>query len=292
MILFALAAVACLAVAPQSDHVLVRDLVPEFAALRAAPQDFSLAFAPAPGAVRTFSRGELKRFAAELEIDADPASEICVERPVSVLNPEALLQAMRNSITDYWVEIVDFSRIPAPSGEIEFRLVDLRPTSNPEIGLWKGSVRYAGNRRFPIWASVKALAGTWKVFAETDLPAGKPIARASIHARQVRVLISKITNSISEEDVAGRVPRVTIHAGSEILPGLLEQPKDVMRGEPVKVRITSGSAQLEFDGIAESSGSAGARIQVRNPESNRTFPARVEGKGKAAIDVSTPKGIQ
>ena len=90
----------------------------------------------------------------------------------------------------------------------------------------------------------------------------------------------------------GRIPRLAIHAGAEIRLDELDVPKDVLRGDPVKVVVTSGAAQLEFDAVAEGSGAVGARIEVHNPDSNKSFLARVEGKGRVSVDAPPNKGNQ
>jgi hypothetical protein len=38
-------------------------------------------------------------------------------------------------------------------------------------------------------------------------------------------------------------------------------------------------------------GRSGDTISVRNPESNKTFQARVTGKGTAIVEAGVPKGI-
>ena len=56
-----------------------------------------------------------------------------------------------------------------------------------------------------------------------------------------------------------------------------------MRGETVRVEVSSGGAHLEFEARAQASGSAGETIQILNPASKKLFPARVEGKGRVSV---------
>jgi flagella basal body P-ring formation protein FlgA len=290
MILLAFAA-ACLAVAPQSDRVFARDLAPQFPALLQAPPDAVAGFAPSPGVNRVFNVPELTRLAGRLEIKDAPESEICVERPVVTLNPAALLEAMRKVLPDAQIDIEDFSRIPAPQGELEFRLADLHP-GPPGGAIWRASVRYAGTRRFTIWAKVKVSQTAVRVTAIGDLPAGQPIAPGMILVRTLSVFPEPVDYAVSAESVAGKIPRIPIRAGSEIRLDTLDAPKDVMRGDTVKVEVSIGGARLALDAIAETSGSAGAQILVRNPVSNKIFSARVEGKGRASVSAPVQKGIQ
>jgi len=290
MMLFFAAAV-CLAAGPQADKILARDLAPQFPALAAAPADAFVSFAPAPGAARTFSVSELARIASRLGIAAAPESEICIERRASVLREPDLIAAMRQALPGGEISLIEFSRIPAPDGRIEFRIADLHP--GPAGGAyWRGLVHYAGNRQFPIWAKVKVSVTATRVKAIGDLPAGKPIEAGLVAEGAASVFPSADEFAESAQQVVGQVPRFAIHAGAEIRLNELEPPRDILRGDAVKVVVTSGAAQLEFDAVAEGSGSAGARIQVRNPDSNKTFLASVEGKDRVSIDALSSKGNQ
>jgi flagella basal body P-ring formation protein FlgA len=288
MMLFFLAAAACIAVNPQADRIFARDLAPQFPALAQAPEGAIASFAPAPGAIRAFPPGELVRLAARFGISASPQNEICVERPVSVLEPAALLQAMRAVLPAAQIALVDFSRAPAPAGPIEFRLADLHP-GPPEGAYWRGSVHYAANRQFSIWAKLKVSVPATRVTAIGDLPPGEPIAAGLVTVRTEAVFPSAREFATSIEEVAGKMPRILIRAGSDISLEELGAAKDVTRGDPVKVDVSIGAARIELDAVAETSGSIGARIQVRNPATNKTFSARVEAKGRASVDASSRK---
>jgi hypothetical protein len=58
---------------------------------------------------------------------------------------------------------------------------------------------------------------------------------------------------------------------------------EVERGDRVAVEVHSGAARLAFEAKAESSGRAGHSVLVRNPENDRLFQAKVEGKGKVLV---------
>jgi flagella basal body P-ring formation protein FlgA len=65
---------------------------------------------------------------------------------------------------------------------------------------------------------------------------------------------------------------------------LLDAPLDVHRGENVGVEARCGAARLLLDGVAQSDGRVGQVVAVRNPGSGKNFQARVEGKGKVAVN--------
>lgn len=58
---------------------------------------------------------------------------------------------------------------------------------------------------------------------------------------------------------------------------------EVLRGQSVRVEVTSGGVLLAFDAAAESSGHIGEAVTVRNPVNGQRFRAIVEAKGKAGI---------
>ena len=67
-------------------------------------------------------------------------------------------------------------------------------------------------------------------------------------------------------------------------------PRDVERGDPVAVEVSSGAALLKLDGRAESAGNLGETVVIRNPTTKVCFSARVAGKGKVILDASQSSG--
>ena len=87
----------------------------------------------------------------------------------------------------------------------------------------------------------------------------------------------------SIDQAAGRLLRRSLRAGTPIQTSWLEMPKEVNRGDKVRVEVRSGSAHLEMEGRAEASGSVGESIPVSNPASKKAFRARIEGKGRVSV---------
>jgi len=278
---FALA--ACLPLSADSERILPRDLLPGFPALAAIPDDTPLAPAPEPGLARVFHLPELRRWAARWRLPSVPEREICVVKPVAPLNPATLLGAMQHSLPEARIEILDFSRRPAPQGALEMPLEGLRrgvPSS-----LWTGSIRYAGNRRFIVWVRVTIATAVDRVLAVGDLAPGQAIASSQVILQHRQETPGNEPLASSLADVIGKSPRQRIRAGTAIRLDVLDSPKDVMRGETVRVEIRNGGAILALDGEAEASGAVGATIPVLNRDSRRRFLARVEGKGKVAVSI-------
>jgi flagellar basal body P-ring formation protein FlgA len=85
------------------------------------------------------------------------------------------------------------------------------------------------------------------------------------------------------EQAAGRVLERPVASGTVLRSQWLETPKEVVRGDTVQVDVWSGGAHLKLPALAESSGSTGQSIPVRNTESQKRFWATVVGKGRVSV---------
>jgi flagella basal body P-ring formation protein FlgA len=193
---------------------------------------------------------------------------------------------MRRQLPQARIEILEFSRLPAPEGELEFPLSGLRPT--PAGGFWSGFVRYSGSRRFLVWAKVKVRITAPRVIAAQDLKPGHALEAAQLRLEMRDEFPAAGGFAGSLEEAAGRVPRRFIPSGAALRTGWLEAPREIARGDAVRVEVRSGGARVELEARAEAAGSTGDTITVRNPVSNRRFPARVEGKGKVSVGKGNP----
>ena len=283
--LAAFALAGCLAVQAGSDHILAGDLAAAFPAWGGIAPTTSLALAPAPGVQRVLHLVELRVMAARWNVTPPPDKEICFTRPVTAPDPVRLLAAMQKQLPGARIEVLDFSRQPVPEGELEFPIGGLRQA--PGGGYWNGYVTYAGNRRFVLWAKVKVLATAPRVIAVESLQPGHAVDAAQLRLEMRDEFPGAGSFAASIEQAAGRVPRRAIAAGTPLRVEWLEAPKEVMRGDTVRVEVVMGGARLEFEAQAEASGAIGDTIAVLNPVSKKRFPARVDGKGK----VSVTKGI-
>jgi len=280
-----LALAGCFAVGAGSDRITVRDLAAAFPGLEGAVLETAVAFAPAPGVQRVFRAPELRRLALSINALPPVEMELCVERPVARLDPTHILDAMRHQLPDADIEILDYSRLPVPHGELDFPVSGLRPI--PGGGFWGGAVRYAGNRHFAVWAKVKILAPVARVIATADLQAAHPVGASQLRFERTRDFPASGAFVASIEEAAGRVLRRPVSAGTALRSAWLDEFKEVARGGTVRVEVWSGGAHLELDGVAEGSGATGATITVRNPETKKRFPARVEGRGRVSVGKET-----
>jgi flagella basal body P-ring formation protein FlgA len=280
MILAALTMAGCLAVGAGTDRVVGRDLAPLWPEGAEAFPAAWIAPAPAPGMRRFFPRSELLRLAARWNVAA-PAGGLCVERPAATLEPARLLEAMRRAMPEAHIEILGFSRQPAPAGELEFSRTGLRQTLAGEF--WGGLVRYAGTRTFPVWAKVRVRVEAVRVIAAQDLRPGIVIRAGQVRLETSAEFPGGGAFATSTEDVVGKLGRRAVAAGKPILKAWLTAAPDISRGDSVRVEVSAGGARLALEAGAETSGFAGQTIAFRNPATGRRFYARVEGRGRATV---------
>jgi len=277
---FVLAA-GCIPIEAPKDQITAGDLslsLPEWAGV--AP-DSSVGLAPVPGVTRVFRIVELRRLAERFGIASSPDRDICFQRRTAEVTAQRMLPVMRAQLAAGRIEILETSRLPAPEGDLEFPLAGLRP------GYWFGYVTYGANHKFVVWARVDVKATVQCLVASADLIFGQPIDPANLRIETREEFPSRQTCDAGDariDDVAGRLPRRTIRAGTVVQKQWLEAPKLVLHGEIVKVDVISGSTRLEAEGVAETSGSLGEMISVRNPESKRRFRARVVSKGRVRVE--------
>ena len=286
-LLAAILAASCIAVGGESITAAdAARAVPAFGALAPAEK---LAFAPFPGVRRVATAREIERWAADRGIAASPVGAVCFERRTEPLTAARILAALRGVFGDpaVRIEIIEFSHYAVPPGELEFPragLVAARSSSADTVLFWRGRLRYDGSRTMPVWARVKLKAAAERLIAAVDLAPGKPVRAEQVRAEKGDVCPVGEAPLQAPAQASGRVPKRTIRAGTPILAGDLAILRDVEAGGTVQVEVVSGAARLAFPGTAESAGSAGDAVLVRNPESGRSFRARVQGPGKVKVD--------
>ena len=174
--LFAVAAAAAPCHYLQSDKITGRDLAaasPIFA--NVDPSTF-VAYTPAPGRSRLFRPEELKRFAETTE-------PLCFAWETEALTPARVRDAMLKAIgtESAQVEILEVSRDPVPVGDLQFSLTGLPATSstaNPAV--WRGQVKYAGNRRCDVWARVRVTVPFERIVATAPIKTGEVVSTGQV----------------------------------------------------------------------------------------------------------------
>jgi len=274
----------CGCVSIEGERIVARDLAQAVPAFAAIPADTALGYAPAPGARRIFHINDLRRLALRYNMPQPSDGELCIERVMEPLSPQRVIQAMQDTLGNAKarVEVLELSRYPVPHGQIRFVRSALPPGGGAPV-LWRGSVLYAGERPFAIWARVKIAVPSTRIVAVESLPPGRRIERENLRLEECEVFPSARSIDPSLDQILGRVPRRPIAAGAMITVNLLDTPKEVERGDTVEVQVRSGAAHLKLEGLAESAGRRGESIPVRNPITNKSFSARIVDKDRVVV---------
>ena len=279
----------------EGDRIRAQDLAAALPEFSAVPPETLLGQAPLPGTQHILHSSELRALARRFGFDTS-APDVCFEWPMQQLDRERALSAMQESlgVDGAKIEIADMFSDRVPPGRIDFPLTGLgkpSPTGPSAPVLWRGDVVYGDNHRFAVWARVGITAACRRLVAAESLRSGKPIERSQIRETTISCFPVAAKESPAVADVAGMLPVHPIAAGGEIRSEFLVPPNDINSGESVRIEVRSGAARLSFSAKALTGGRSGEFISVRNPDSNRTFQARITGKGTALVEVGGPKGI-
>jgi flagella basal body P-ring formation protein FlgA len=282
----------------EGDAILARDLVPAVPIFSALAPDTKIAYAPIPGVRRIFRASELRRIAAHHKIELSSVTEICFERTMETLQPEAVAEAMRQALgrPDAHIEIQELSRYPVPHGQVSFNRSAL-PSAPSLVNaaapqLWRGVVRYGGDHRFAIWARARILVRSTRIVATEDLPAGRPIEVRQVRVEEYDAPPSNQPPPPALDNIVGKLPRQPIKASGAITALQVEEPKDIERGDLVEVEVRSGGAHLTLEGRALADGRKGDMIPVRNTANAKCFSARVQDKGWVVLTATLPSKDQ
>ncbi len=271
----------------QGDRILMRDLASALPAFAGRDDQEPIGLAPAAGAVRRFSAGELIRLAARKGIGA-AVEPVCFERKRQPLTKDQVLASLRRSLPqDATLELLGFSDSPVPEGVIDFPRNGLsapNPAAPRGPVIWKGRVTYATAQSVPTWAKVRVWVTRPIVVASEDLPAGRAIESGKIRIAEREFPPFTEPRPAAVETFLGTTPRRTIRADAPLSVADLDAPVDITRGGMVGVEARVGAASIKFKVRAEASGRVGDLVPVRNVESGKTFRARVIRKGWVAVE--------
>lgn len=268
----------------QSEWLFGHDLAAAVPALSSIEPDVRIGLAPVPGAQRVFRVPELKRIAAANHLEGNPESDICFAWKLSVPDRAAILAAMLKELEGRApsIEIVESSLMPAPQGEIVFPLSGLVFGSD-KASVWRGYIRYADSKKFPIWARAIVKVKEPHLIAAVEIREGEPIGSGKIRLETFEGPVRREKYLTSAAQIEGMLARRLIPPATALLEEMVESPREVSRGDTVSVVVQTGATRLEVQVLAETDGRKGEIISVRNPRSGRSFRARVEEKGVARV---------
>jgi len=272
----------------QDDRIYARDVTAAIPAFAGVPADFALGYAPAPGTRRVFKGAALERLALNQGVTLESSPDVCFERAMATLEAHEILEALHTAWNgpDVNMELRSWSPQIAPQGKVVFPRTGLQmpAVSDPQAEVvWRGYVLYGNNRRFGISARARITTSATRVVAVTDLSAGETVREDQVRLETFDTFALDDRPARRLDEVVGYVPRARIRAGSTVLRNQLNRAPEITRGDVVQVEVTAGGAHLAFEGKAQSNGTTGAVILVKNPSSGKDFRARVTGKGKVSV---------
>lgn len=283
LVLMALAA-GCYPVA--GPLIQGRDLKNASAGFEQLAADAAIAQAPRPGSRRFFEPDELAGIARAHALPRREFARLCFERSSSPLKDPDLIAAMREALDapDAAIEIVAKSQTGVPEGRTVFvRRALPEPSASGGTVVWHGHVVYDGGQ-LPIWAEARIRVRQQRLVAASQLRAGRQVGPGDVRLEEADGFPSRVPWVRNPTEAVGRIVRRPIASGSPVLAGDLEIPKDVEKGQLVSVEVRSGGAIVRTELAAESAGSRGETIRLRNPASGKTFQARVEDKGRVVVE--------
>jgi flagella basal body P-ring formation protein FlgA len=289
---------ACIGV--PSGQILVRDLAASVDLFQALDPEAVIGYSPFPGTQRVLSSQDLLLVARRYGLafpPGDPIPSVCIERIVRSLSMEEVRAALLAALdiparSEVSLEILDFSNKPVPPGRLVFQLAALNnpPGFNPQTPvIWPGRLIYGDQHSLSVWAKIRITLER-EVFLATEAIRKGEVIRADQITRTLLPqfpwpesprLLSYSGSSLSE--MIGKVARRAIPIGQKIVPEALENPKDVMQGETVHVRVVNGAATIILDAVAQSSGTRGESIVLHNPFSGKSFRAVIEDRSRAIV---------
>lgn len=275
---------ACRAI--DTETVVARDVaavVPAFAQL---PDDFLLGYVSATGAPHIFRGSDLERIAKNRGVELHDLPDVCIARRTFLPQPGQLREAMLFGlgIPGAKIEVLSSSQHLAPSGELIFPRDGLQLPAMPSTDVvWHGYVLYSGDLKFPVWARARITAAMTRVVAVTDLPAGRPILENQVRLESCEDSPLDELTARNLDEVVGYVPKNSLKAATAIRRSQIQRPADIKQGDLIRVDVYAGAAHLMLEARAESSGSKGSTILVRNVSSGKSFQAQVTGKDQATV---------
>lgn len=124
-----------------------------------------------------------------------------------------------------------------------------------------------------------------RVVATRQLSNKSPITSGDVALAWVPLRGQSGKSSLTDlSQVLGMTPLRALAAGQMIDLKGLQQPLLVTRGASVRVAVIRGGLLLETTAIALQSGSRGATISLKNPETGNTLIARITGLNQAIVE--------
>jgi len=121
------------------------------------------------------------------------------------------------------------------------------------------------------------------VVAARRIMRDEPITASDVAMRTMWIDDDELIPVASVDRVVGKVLRHDLKPGSPIVPGVVESPSVVERGQTITVRQVGRGFRISFEAQAGRDAAVGDVIPVRRANSRQRVMARVTGPGQAIL---------
>jgi flagella basal body P-ring formation protein FlgA len=196
----------------------------------------------------------------------------------------ALYAAVGNAVPHLEVDLLsNLENIHVPAGALRITpRIQPHPALSKRMCVWLDlQVDGKDYRTVPVWFAVKAFQPA--LVARVPLRAGDAPRLQDFATETLDVTTFGSAPLARDAPLDAVRLRKPLDAGMPLLAAHVEERPPVARNQPVEVRVTLGSIQIEIAGVALSDARLGEVVKVRNPASNDSFPATVIADGKVLI---------
>jgi flagella basal body P-ring formation protein FlgA len=258
--------------------------------------DREIAQAPAPGKSVTYDANVLSRVAQKYHLDWKPRS-LADHVVITTASTHVSQDMIRDAVVAHLRESMSVGSAHSIDVAFDNRglQVDLPVDSTTEFTLNNfaydaGSKRFRSDLVSQTSAGIIAVPVTGRVTLKRNIPvlvkrleAGTQIAANDLDTMQVpeeRINSGLVTDA---SQLVGHELRRDINGGEPVRVTDVSQPRFVVRGELVMLRIESPYMTITAQGKALQDGSEGDAVRVVNTQSNRTIEGIVDGRGTVRV---------
>ncbi|GGB74408.1 flagellar basal body P-ring formation chaperone FlgA [Blastomonas aquatica] len=132
----------------------------------------------------------------------------------------------------------------------------------------------------PLLAQAAAPMASTDVLART-VQRGEVLAAGDFTSTEIPV--AQARDAMSAQQAAGREARRTLRGGLPVRAGDLGDPRVILRGDPVTIRLRSGALTISANGRALADAARGKPLRVFNEATNQTLDAIAEEPGVVRV---------
>ncbi len=205
-------------------------------------------------------------------------------------NPSTQIrQQVTEAIKQHFGDKVPDSRTEVQLNPIN-RQLDFPPCGHP---LQVDLPFHSGTR---ITAKASCRQPRWSLFVTGQVQVFKPVVMAAspiVKGSRIRAdMLQLREQDIStlrgdyfqrQQDVSGRLARISISADAIITPRMLTQGNAISRGDPVIIEARRGAVLIRTEGTAQENGRIGDTIEVTNNRSGSEIRARITAPGRVQV---------